>query len=103
MIIDALKVDRERRVDLHSLDAVLKLFGVADVNPTMAFEESDNYERNAAARDTVRTREILMADHVSKEAVVAVRLPTKSAKAKWITLDGADAVLPNGIPNAWGT
>ena len=103
MIIDASKVDRERRVDLHSLDAVLKLFGVADVNPTMPFEKSDDYELNAAARDTVGTREILMAGHVPKKAVVAVRLPTGSAKAKWTTRGGADAVLPNGIPNAWRT
>lgn len=104
IIIDASKVPQAARVDLHSLGAVREIFGVTDVNPTMAFAEGDDaYERNAAARDTVRTREILVAGSVPKAAVVAVRLSTKAVKAPWTTLEGAPAQLPAGIPDAWRT
>lgn len=102
VIIDASQVDQKARVDLHSLDAVKKLFGVDEVKPTMPFQEGDDsYERNAAARDTVRTREILIAGSVPKAAVVAVRLSTAQAKAPWTTLAKTPAVLPRGIPRAW--
>jgi hypothetical protein len=102
VIIDAAKVDQKARVDLHSLDAVKKLFGVDEVKPTMPFQEGDDsYERNAAARDTVRTREILIAGAVPKAAVVAVRLSTAQAKASWTTLAKTPAVLPKGLPRAW--
>lgn len=99
VIVDAAKVPRERRVDLHSLDAVKKLFGVTEVKPTMPFAEgNDEYEQNAAARDTVRTREILVANQVAPEAVVAVR---QKATDGWKTLNGASATLPKGVPDAW--
>jgi hypothetical protein len=104
VIIDAAKLNISALVDLHSLDAVLKLFEVADVQPTMPFSEnSEAYERNAAARDTIRTREILVAGSVPRAAVLAVRLSSATAKAPWTTLEGANAVLPTGIPDAWKT
>jgi hypothetical protein len=104
IVIDASKVPQERRVDLHSLDAVKKLFGVTEVKPTMAFKEGDTaFEQNAAARDTVRTREILIAQGVSPDAVVAVRLSTSAGKVPWTTLAGAPATLPDGVPQAWKT
>jgi hypothetical protein len=102
IMVDAAKVAQEARVDLHSLDAVKKIFGVTEVQPTMPFVDGDEtYERNAAARDTVRTREILIAGSVPKAAVVAVRLSTDTAKVPWTTLAGAPATLPDGIPEAW--
>jgi hypothetical protein len=102
VIIDASQVLPKARVDLHSLEAVEKLFGVTDVNPTMPFvENNEAYENNAAARDTVRTREILIAGSVPAKAIVAVRLSTKEAKAPWTTPDGKPALLPKGIPEAW--
>jgi hypothetical protein len=104
VVIDASKVSKDARVDLHSLDAVKKLFGVTEVKPTMAFKEGDEaYEQNAAARDTVRTREILIAGAVPKDAVVAVRLSTSAGKVPWTTLAGAPATLPDGVPQAWKT
>jgi hypothetical protein len=102
IVIDASKVERDARVDLHSLDAVKKIFKVSEVKPKMPFVEGDEaYEQNAAARDTVRTREILIAGSVPKAAVVAVRLSTAIAKAPWTTLAGTAATLPEGVPEAW--
>ncbi len=107
MIIDMSLISKDHRIDLHSDQAIAQIFEISYTRTGLDWNEHskntekyDYYQRNAAARDTVRTREILVLNEVPCSAVVAVRHPQKT-KGQWQTLKGFEATLPKEIPAAW--
>ena len=97
VVIDLAKVDQKRIYDVHSVHAINSIITSKDLEWGKQFVEGDDdYERNAAARDTMRTRELLIEGKVPAEAIVAIRRSDKH-NGKWRDLDGT-ATLTADLP-----
>lgn len=71
--IDLAKIPKSRVFDTHTVTAMDKIHQVKLPVPEMSFKDGDDaYERNAAARDAMRTRELVIAGSIPKEAVEEV-------------------------------
>ena len=78
VVIDLALIKKENIYDVHSIPAIRKVITTTDLRFDMKYdlnaeEQTPQYEKNAAARDTVRTREILVHHEVPKEAFVSIR------------------------------
>lgn len=89
IVVDAAQLETEQIYDVHTLPAIAKIIANKDLEFGVKFEEgNDEKNRNAAARDTVRTREVLVLRHVPKGAIVAHQDDSSSSsssspKPKW--------------------
>jgi hypothetical protein len=90
-IVDLAKVAQARIYDVHTAQAVTGIITPAELRWGMQFVEGDDdYERNAAARDTVRTRELLIEGLVPGAGIVSLRRANVHGGA-WRDLDGGAA------------
>jgi|GEM_PF-6815080 len=88
VVIDLAKIAQERIYDVHTAQAVNGIITLQPLRWGMQFVEGDDdYERNAAARDTVRTRELLIEEAVPGAAIVTLRRSSRHGGA-WRDLDG---------------
>jgi hypothetical protein len=90
-IVDLAKVAQASIYDVHAAQAVTGIITPAELRWGMQFVEGDDdYERNAAARDTVRTRELLIEGLVPRAGIVSLRRANVHGGA-WRDLDGGVA------------
>jgi hypothetical protein len=74
VLVDAAEIPQNNIVDVHSPRAIELYITTDRIDWDLPFSETDvNYQRMAAARDTIRTREILIHDFIPRDAVVSVR------------------------------
>lgn len=102
-IVDLAKVDQARIYDVHTAQAVTGIITPSELRWGMQFVEGDDdYERNAAARDTVRTRELLIEERVPGTGIVSLRRANVHGGA-WRDLDGSvtktNALAPTLFPD----
>lgn len=84
VVIDLAELPKERIVDTASRGALKRFMAVEKLDWSVKFgEQQQRYEQMAAARDTVRTGEVLIHGRISREAVVAIRTPDV-ADGKWV-------------------
>lgn len=99
VIIDLAKIAQEKIYDVHTAQAVTGIITANELRWGMQFVEGDDdYERNAAARDTVRTRELLIEAHVPAAAIVSLRRGGRHGGA-WRDLDGT-VTKTSALPSA---
>jgi len=97
VIVDLAKVDQARIYDVHSARAVNQVITNADLRWGVQFNPGDaDYEKNAAARDTVRTRELLVEEKVPGAAIVSIRKAGKH-DGEWRDLDGSK-IMTSALP-----
>ncbi|HLO93077.1 MAG TPA: hypothetical protein VK195_02065, partial [Burkholderiaceae bacterium] len=72
--VDLARISKSRIFDTHTDAAMERIHEVEDPDPTMAYVDGDeDYERNSAARDAMRTRELVVAGDIPPDAITAVR------------------------------
>ncbi|WP_293112761.1 DUF4157 domain-containing protein [Moorena sp. SIO4G3] len=72
--VDLAKISKSRIFDTHTSKAMESIHSIPDPDPKMKFiENSDEVERNSAARDAMRTREVVVAGSIPEDAIIAVR------------------------------
>jgi hypothetical protein len=72
--VDLARISKSRVFDTHTDAAMERIHEVEDPNPTLPYAEGDDaYERNSAARDAMRTRELVVAGDIPLDAITAVR------------------------------
>lgn len=92
VIIDLAKIDQDCIYDLHALPMLDKLMSGKPIRWNLEYADGDvDFEINAAVRDTLRTREILIYDIVLPKEIVAWRKGT----GDWQFLNGI-TTLPKG-------
>jgi hypothetical protein len=70
--VDLAKISKSRIFDTHTTEAMARIHG-KDPDPTMPYAEGDErFEKNSAARDAMRTRELVVAGGIPDEAIVEV-------------------------------
>ena len=90
VIVDLAKIDQDYIYDLHALSMLDKLMSGKAIRWDLEYVDVD-FEINAAVRDTLRTREILIYDIVLPKEIVAWRKGT----GDWRFLNGI-TTLPKG-------
>lgn len=71
--MDLARLSKSRTFDTHTATAMGRIHGIQRPIPKLPFKESDDFfERNSAARDAMRTRELVVAGGIPDEAVVRV-------------------------------
>lgn len=97
VIVDLARVDQARIYDVHSAKAVNQVITTSDLRWGVQFDPgAPAYEKNAAARDTVRTRELLVEEKVPASAIVSIRKADKHG-GEWRDLDGT-TIQTNAFP-----
>jgi len=92
VIVDLAKIDQDYIYDLHALPMLDKLMSGKAIRWDLEYVDGDvDFEINAAVRDTLRTREILIYDIVLPKEIVAWRKGT----GDWQFLNGI-TTLPKG-------
>jgi hypothetical protein len=72
--IDLAKISKSKIFDTQTKEALKKIHNIETPDPDMEFKEGDDLvERNAAARDAMRTAELLIAGDVPLDAMVGVK------------------------------
>jgi hypothetical protein len=72
--IDLAHIPRLKLFDTHTAAAMKRIYAIDDPVPDMPYAEGVKlYERNSAARDAMRTREIVVAGDIPLEAIIAVK------------------------------
>ncbi|MEO3714284.1 DUF4157 domain-containing protein [Roseateles flavus] len=72
--VDLARISKSRVFDTHTDAAMERIHEVEDPDPTLPYAEGDDaYERNSAARDAMRTRELVVAGDIPLDAITAVR------------------------------
>ena len=72
-IVDLAKISKSKIFDTHTPEAMERIHGLKEPNPDMAFVEgNEDVERNSAARDAMRTRELVVAGGIPDEAISSV-------------------------------
>ena len=98
VLIDAAVIPQDDLVDVHSPMAMSKMLNMTSATKydwTLEFSETDtSYQNMAAARDTIRTREIVVHGAIPKEAIAQIRSGTLG-HANWVT---PTCYAPGGIP-----
>jgi hypothetical protein len=73
--VDMAKIRRGRVFDTHTTGAMHRIHQVADPNPSLPFKEEDEQvERNSAARDAMRTREVVVTGGIPDYAIMGVKV-----------------------------
>ncbi|BAZ32185.1 hypothetical protein NIES4074_46870 [Cylindrospermum sp. NIES-4074] len=76
--VDLAQISKNRVFDTHTSKAMKQIHNVDDPNPNMPFVEKDDaVERNSAARDAMRTREVVVAGDIPNNAITAVKAEGK--------------------------
>ncbi len=71
--IDLAKISKDRILDTHTPRAYKRITGVDKPDPKMPFKENDlGVEKNSAARDAMRTREVVVIGDVPLDAIMGV-------------------------------
>jgi hypothetical protein len=74
VLIDAAVIPQDNLVDVHSPMAMAQILGVEEYDWTLEFsEDDDSYQAMAAARDAIRTREIVVHESIPNHAVARIR------------------------------
>lgn len=74
VVIDAALIPQDDLVDVHSPMAMAKMLGVTNFDWTLEFSETDkSYQAMAAARDAIRTREIIVHGGIPPAAIARIR------------------------------
>jgi uncharacterized protein DUF4157 len=69
--IDLAKIPKKRVFDTHTAESIKKIHDVDDPVPDMPYVQGDDrVARNSAARDSMRTREIVVSGDIPDEALV---------------------------------
>jgi hypothetical protein len=72
--VDLAKISKNRVFDTHTPKAIKQIHNVDDPNPDMPFvENNEEVERNSAARDAMRTRELVVAGDIPLDAITGVK------------------------------
>lgn len=72
--VDLAQISKNQVFDTHTPEALEEIHGIEDPDPHMPFVEgSDEVERNSAARDAMRTREVVVAGDIPNQAITAVK------------------------------
>jgi hypothetical protein len=96
MIVDAARIPKKRIYDVHTLEAISKVIGVGKIEWDTKFGE-DDYEPIAAARDTARTREVLIEEKVEEPAIMCIR---KGAEP-WHDVAGPNVMVKTNQVPPW--
>jgi hypothetical protein len=70
--IDLAQISKSKVIDTHDPKAYKRISGVDEPDPTMSFAQTPEFEKNVAARDAMRTRELVIAGDVPDEAITGV-------------------------------
>ena len=71
--IDLAQISKSKIFDTHSASAMKRIHDVRDPVPDMPYLEGDDvYERNSAARDAMRTRELVVSGDIPSKAIISV-------------------------------
>lgn len=102
IIVDLARIGTDHLHDVHTKRAIDGKITNQPLRWGMQYVEGDpDYNANAAARDTVRTREVLVAGVVPESAIMSYR-STRIAHNKWQDIDGTtrltDALDPSIFP-----
>ncbi|MBB5065338.1 hypothetical protein [Granulicella mallensis] len=74
VLIDAAVIPQDDLVDVHSPMAMATILGVEEYDWTLEFKEDDqSYQAMAAARDAIRTREIVVHGSIPNHAIARIR------------------------------
>lgn len=84
--VDLAQISKNKVFDTHTPEALKKIHNIEKPNPDLPFKEGDEHvERNAAARDAMRTREVVVAGDIPDRAIARVKVEGK----EWVkSLDG---------------
>lgn len=71
--VDLARISKERIFDTHISPAMKLIHDIDNPQPEMPFKEGDEkYERNSAARDAMRTREVVIAGDIPLDAIIDI-------------------------------
>jgi len=71
--VDLAKISKSKIFDTHTPEAMERIHGLKEPDPDMDFVEgNEDVERNSAARDAMRTRELVVAGGIPDEAISSV-------------------------------
>lgn len=78
VIVDLAKIKQADIYDVHAIPAIIDTITEKDLRWDLKYNPEEqqqtlDYEKNAAARDTVRTRELVIHGEVPKDAIVQMR------------------------------
>lgn len=97
VVIDLSQVPQKQIVDVSSKRARDRFMKTTKLDWTLKFREDNlNYQRMAAARDTVRTGEVLVHDRIPRSAIVTLR--SKETGGQWIVPPYAAKVRHASFP-----
>lgn len=94
VLLDAAIIPQDDLVDVHSPQAMSRMLNMKKYDWTLEFSETDaSYQTMAAARDTIRTREVVVHGSIPQQAIAKIRSETLNHKA-WVT---PTCYAPGGI------
>jgi len=72
--VDLARISKAKIFDTHTLPATGRIHNIQKPVPEMPYRDGDDlFERNSAARDAMRTRELVVAGGIPDEAITAVK------------------------------
>ena len=85
VMLDAALIPQDDLVDVHSPMAMSRMLKLKKYDWTLEFSETDaSYQAMAAARDAIRTREIVVHGAIPPQAIAKIRSGTLN-HASWVT------------------